>query len=203
MKKFLFFSLLAFLLTPALSCFAEEQNSFDVRKVRWGMSKDEVLKSELPNKLYGEKDGYYSFKETIFDYPCYVSYLIKNDKLVEVYFIFDKFDKKHTTSSLKTKFKIILGKKYKKVGFVNDQKFEKMSENEKEIFRKLQLKLEENNIQYENDRTFIVVYDNQDNSDRTVTVIYTDKKYRVIEEEEYKNKKQQERKQFQKDASQF
>ena len=52
MKKFLFFFLLAFFFIPVLSCFAEEQNTFDVRNVRWGMSKDKVLKSELPNKIY-------------------------------------------------------------------------------------------------------------------------------------------------------
>ena len=39
-----------FFLMASVSCYADDGSEFDVRKVRWGMDKDQVIKSELPKK---------------------------------------------------------------------------------------------------------------------------------------------------------
>lgn len=202
MKKFLFFFLLAFFFIPVLSCLAEEQNTFDVRKVRWGMSKDKVLKSELPNKIYRAQKKLHvercTFNEVIFGYKCSIDYIIENNKLIEVNYIFNTFDDEHTYDKLKYIIKNILDKKYKK------PESKELSEEERLLkeFNEESSKIF-NMYNYENERTNILLRYDFDIISRGVMVIYSDRQYEIIQEEEYKKKKEQERKKFEKEASQF
>lgn len=171
MKKIFFFFLMAFFFIPVLSCLAEEQNTFDIRKVRWGMSKDEVLKSELPNKLYSvQKKSHierYTFNEIILGYKCSIDYIIENNKLIEVDYTFNTFDDKHTPDYLKYRIKYILDKKYKK------HESENLSEEEKLI---KELNEESSKIfdiyTYETERTEIIFDANFDDIYRRLKIIY-------------------------------
>lgn len=172
MKKFLFLFLLAFFFfIPVLSSLAEEQNTFDVRKVRWGMSKDEVLKSELPNKLYSVQKKLhverYTFNDIILGYKCSIVYIIENNKLIEVNYIFNMFDDKHTPDYLKYRIKYILDKKYKK------HESEDLSEEEKFIkeFNEESSKIFDL-YSYKTERTEILFDANFDDIYRSLKIMY-------------------------------
>ena len=61
MKKTIILLLLIF---SAVTLFSEEQ--YDFRKVKWGMSFEEVLKSENINPKSSMKDEYISYNDSIF-----------------------------------------------------------------------------------------------------------------------------------------
>lgn len=84
MKKTIIFLLLIF---SAVSLFSEEQ--YDFRKVRWGMSFEEVLKSENINPKSSMQDEYISYNDSIFFKDCNLNYYFSDGKLSHIFMSFD------------------------------------------------------------------------------------------------------------------
>ncbi len=69
-------------------CYAQEEN-FDVRKVKWGMTQDEVLNSELPNKPFKRMKDSFAYNEKIDNKNSLIIYQFKDNKLYQVVYKFD------------------------------------------------------------------------------------------------------------------
>jgi len=83
MKKAIILLLLIF---SAVTLFSEEQ--YDFRKVKWGMSFEEVLKSENINPKSSIKDEYISYNDSIFFKDCNLNYYFFERKLSRIFISF-------------------------------------------------------------------------------------------------------------------
>lgn len=82
--------IIAILLTIFISslCYAQEEN-FDVRNVKWGMTKNEVLNSELPNNPFVQDKNSLAYNDTIDGKTITILYEFNDDKLYRVIYNFD------------------------------------------------------------------------------------------------------------------
>ncbi|MGO9019122.1 MAG: hypothetical protein ACLQVJ_12325 [Syntrophobacteraceae bacterium] len=71
------------------------QDRFDFRKTKWGMTRDEVKRSESLQPV-GEKKDKIFYKSTLDETPCMIAYHFLNNKLAQALYLFDQ---KHANPS--------------------------------------------------------------------------------------------------------
>ena len=95
---------------PFQLCWGE---NFDLRHTRWGMTKDEVIKSEEKIDPVETTENMVQYKTQIIGYNVELQYLFVEDKLIgAIYKLDDNFINSHRFRSTYTQFKSALSKKY-------------------------------------------------------------------------------------------
>lgn len=176
--------LVLFFLMASVSCYADDGSEFDVRKVRWGMDKDQVIKSELPKKQIGSKNNIIVFNDNIFEFNVLVGYTFKDNALVSVCYIFDNFKNKIDIEALKIKLKLLLKKKYTQIDLF-DYSTDNISEKENQILARAKFIADKKAMKFENNRTEVMVYDDDTAKSREIIVIYNEINYGKEKFKEY------------------
>lgn len=88
MKKFSFLIVFALMFTFTSLAFAQEEH-FDFKKVRWGMSMDEVKKSESIKPFKIKKGDYIAYKVTVAEMPARLVYSFYKNKLEKAIYYFE------------------------------------------------------------------------------------------------------------------
>src|ERR1035437_5720723 len=84
--------LFLFFLLGNIYCFSQ----YDVRKVNWGMSKQQVEKSEkYLKKLKNEDEESLTYKTTLLNKEVYLDYSFKENKLRSVFYYFERNHTNH------------------------------------------------------------------------------------------------------------
>ena len=99
---------------PSLS-FSNDNNSYDVRKVRWGMSKENVINSEKPRTISFQDETTLIFEDVIFSNKCRILYVFEKNKLHSVAYLFNNFLSYQSKESFFDDIKKIISKKYNKI----------------------------------------------------------------------------------------
>lgn len=92
-----------------------EEKEFDIRNVKWGMTKKEVMKSEKSGNLIENKNDSLIYKDNIFDHNAVISYLFNDKKLTGVMILLIDFDNPEQVAELYLKSKNMLANKYKEI----------------------------------------------------------------------------------------
>lgn len=91
---------------------AAAKNAFHFRKTRWGMTREEVTKSEA-DKLYGTQDFGFIYESRLLDLDCWTAYIFVQDRLIRTkYVVTEDHTNKNDYILDYNRFKTALTKKY-------------------------------------------------------------------------------------------
>ncbi|NDY58926.1 hypothetical protein G3N56_19495 [Desulfovibrio sulfodismutans] len=100
------------MLTLAVPSLLAAEDAYDLRSVKWGMSREDVVKSEGKKPIL-DKDNMLVFKDTLFGNQIHVMYIFADSKLCKaMYFLADEHTNKNDYIDDYDVFKETLDSKY-------------------------------------------------------------------------------------------
>jgi hypothetical protein len=168
------------LLALVFSLLSYSQEQFDFRLTNWGMSKEQVKKTETATFI-GDENNLLSYKGTLAGYECTIEYFFTNNILARTRYII--MESRTNTKNYVTdynSFKELLTKKYGQ-----PKKDKKIGNSEYEM--DLGYAILNGNLTYysnwENENTLIFLgFFNVSNSNVAIGIEYSSKKYKELEE---------------------
>ena len=187
-KRFSYLSIIRYCLVVFIAIFAitlsstamSDNSVFDVRAVRWGMSVEDVQKSETSEFVMQEGDNIY-YQTELMDKKCDVIYKFKENALVEVIFKIDVA----TPAEGRLVYATLVGTLQEKYAEERDNPL-------RHIMRK-----------YSNERTIITLSNFSKGDNGCIFLTYKSQKYSIEKQKEQDRQDELKQEQYKKELSQF
>ena len=198
-----------FIIFATSTAFANDDSKYDIRNVTWDMTKEQVIKAEIPNNPIVLPDDKIIYNDIVAQKPVMIVYMFTDNKLNTVSYLFKDFTDTKDAKNFLSRVKGFLSQKYTRIDRTKDIiSDEKLSQRDKQALLTLEKTLGSAFIEYENDRTYVLVMNSSENKkEPQVQVSYMEKNYakkqKELAAEEQKAKEEEYKKQNERDAAQF